>query len=246
MILQAPIDSGFPNSEDFDRGSIIWREGVQDATLDLGALQGELSFPRKALGVASSVLLAGTGVGLFYLAGKLTLVRQGEVAVAESIDGSLRVLDCGVHLIETVGTTVVKARLSDDFIKHSSLSIVRVNPGFVGLGLQNGRPLILMPGRHLIVDPLFTYVRQEPLTTPHIEVGTIHLITVPNGSVGLATVQNTAHFLEPGRHAINNATLQFKCFRQSTDEHISIGSKHRITVPAGRVGLAFERGSPLL
>ena len=37
----------------------------------------------------------------------------------------------------------------------------------------------------------------------------------------------TAHFLEPGRHIINNPMFSFMGFRQSTDEIISVGSKHR-------------------
>lgn len=44
----------------------------------------------------------------------------------------------------------------------------------------------------------FRFVRQESVTSSHITVGTVHLITVQSGKVGLCTVDSTAHFLEPG------------------------------------------------
>lgn len=51
---------------------------------------------------------------------------------------------------------------------------------------------------------------------------------------------------EPGRHYINNARFAFVGFRESTDEHINVGSKHRITVPAGKIGLAWDLGEPII
>ena len=37
---------------------------------------------------------------------------------------------------------------------------IRVVPGNLGLAVSNGHPCFLLPGRHLIVDPLFTYMSQ--------------------------------------------------------------------------------------
>lgn len=240
------IDAGFEHVEDFDRGTIDFREGVDQAILDLSSLQGPLPLQRKLASVALGMAAAATGVGLFYLAGKLTLVRKGEIGVVEAIDGTLRVLDAGYHLIETVGASVTKAHLSQDLISHGALKIIRILPGDVGLALQNGRAVVLLPGRHLIIDPCFVFVRSESVLSPHISHGTVHLITVRVGQVGLATVDSTAHFLEPGRHNINSTRFTFHGFRNVTDEHISIGSKHRIVVPQGKVGLGWERGAAKL
>lgn len=211
--MQSPIDAGFPNSEDFDRGHIEFRAGVADSSLDLSSLQGPLSFGKKLCSLAGLTVAAGSGIGIFYIANKVTLVRKGEIGIVEHIDGTLRVLEPGFHIIETIGTRVVKAMLADDYISHSLLKIIRVLPQNVGLGTQNGRPVILLPGRHLIIDPVFVYQRQEPLTNPHIQIGTVNLITVQQGQVGLATVESTAHFLEPGRHNINSRTFTFHGFR---------------------------------
>lgn len=243
---KSPIDAGFPNTEDFDRGVIEFRQGVSDSVLDLSSLQGPLTFGKKLCSLTGMLVATGTLVGVFYIAAKVTLVRKGEIGIVEHIDGTLRALEPGFHIIETIGTRVHKASLADDFISQGALKIIRVLPQNVGLGTQNGRPVILLPGRHLIIDPVFVFHRQEPLTNPQISLGTVSLIQVQQGQVGLATVESTAHFLEPGRHNINSRTFAFHGFRPSTSEHINIGSKHRICVPAGKIGLGWERGAPLL
>jgi hypothetical protein len=112
----------------------------------------------------------------------------------------------GWHLIETLGTKVRRAKVTDNIIQREypsfllfssfvfsysnywptvlcvsnqlqgaihvlfclvlssytwpaegSLSVIRVLPGQYGLGLINGHPVVLLPGRHLINDPMFTY-----------------------------------------------------------------------------------------
>lgn len=48
------------------------------------------------------------------------------------------------------------------------------------------------------------------------------------------------HFLEPGKHMVNHPQFQFVKMADSSSEHIEIASKHRILVPAGRIGLAYN------
>ena len=88
-------------------------------------------------------------------------------------------------------------------VAEGSLHIIRVLPGQYGLGLQNGHPVVLLPGRHLINDPLFSFAGARPMTDPHVSISTTHLITVAKGKVGLCTVNTTAHFLEPGSCGTN-------------------------------------------
>lgn len=47
-------------------------------------------------------------------------------------------------------------------------------------------------------------------------------------------------------HRINSPSFTFHGFKDSTDEEIKIGSKHRIVIPSGKVGLAWDNGSPIL
>ena len=234
LIAQSPIDVGFETHADFDRGSVDIRVGAEQLS-EIHTLQEQLTFGQRACSAASVVLTAGTGVGLFYVLSKVTLVRKGEVGLVESFTGQVRVLAPGWHLIETMGTRVLKAQLTDDLIVHGMLKIIRILPGNLGLALSNGHPVFLLPGRHLVVDPLFTFQRQVSMTEPHICISTAHLITVPVGTVGLASVDSTAHFLEAGRHVFAHQRMSFLGFKRATDELINAGSKFRIVVPSGKV-----------
>jgi hypothetical protein len=63
--------------EDFPRGEIEYRQGYGE--LDLTSLQQPMTFGHRVCSGFSAVLIGATGVGLFYLAGKATLVRRGEI-----------------------------------------------------------------------------------------------------------------------------------------------------------------------
>ena len=114
----------------------------------------------------------------------------------------------GWHLLECVNTSVARFRVTNDVIRHGAMKIIRVRPGFVGLGTQNGSPVFLQPGRHVIMDPLFQFTKSMSLTEQHIQVGTSHIITIPPGFVGLCRVNGKPHFLEPVRWAWCTLTLQ--------------------------------------
>jgi len=122
--------------------------------------------------------------------------------------------------------------------------VLRVLPGFVGLMTINGKPVVLLAGRHLFNDPLATWVRTEPLTSPHIVLETLHIITVANDEVGLCSVANTAHFLGPGRHVFNTPAFTFRGVVSAATDYISLHSKHRAFVPNGKLALVSVEGSP--
>lgn len=126
------------------------------------------------------------------------------------------------------------------------MKIVRVNPGHFGLIRRNGVPAVLLPGRHVINDPLVTWVGFVSMTDPHIQHGTIHIITVPGDQIGLCNVEGDGFFLGPGKHKVNHPRFVFVGMRPCTDEHVSVGRRHRIVVPAGRIGLGWEQGEAVV
>jgi regulator of protease activity HflC (stomatin/prohibitin superfamily) len=240
----APIDAGFPTHTPFEHGELDVRVGTD--ALDFNAVQRPLSAGDSLAGYAIIAAAAASGVGLAYLAAKTTLVQEGCVALVQSYDGRMRVLPRGLYLKATVGTSVVKARLTSDVIQHGLVKIIRVLPGHVGLCTDNGKPALLLTGRHLIVDALFEYHGDRELTDNHIQIGTAHIITVPSDQVGLASVASVAHFLGPGRHAFNNPVFSFVGFKAATDPHVVLHSKHRIYVPRGQLALATLDVEPLM
>ena len=44
---------------------------------------------------------------------------------------------------------------------------------------------------------------------------------------------------------ICSSTFRFEKFANATDEHVSLGARHRIIVPAGKIGLGFKQGEAL-
>ena len=54
------------------------------------------------------------------------------------------------------------------------------------------------------------------------------------------------HFLGPGRHAISHTRFQWVGFRSAKEEYMCVGSKHRVFLSEGRLGLAWDGGKPLI
>ena len=132
--------------------------------------------------------------------------------------GGAHILPSGCH-ISGCCTTVRKFEIKQDMIRNGNMWIVRILPGNYGLATTSGKPLILLPGRHAINDPLFDYIGSEGVNQPMIEHRTIRIITVPRGELGLVMVKGEGHFLQPGRHFINQPNLRWIGFKKLTSEY---------------------------
>ncbi len=195
----------------------------------------------------ATCVAAGTIVGLLYLAGKATLVLEGQMALVTSFGGKTRALGPGYYLLNVVGCTVRKFPMTASVAQLGNLTILRIAPGEVGMGIRNNIPVLLGTGIHVINDPLFKYEGTTSTSNPTIRVGqTLNIITIPPGSLGVCTVNAQGHFLGPGRHAINHPRFEFRGLASSTAEHLEVGSKHRVVLPAGRLGLAWDSGRPII
>jgi regulator of protease activity HflC (stomatin/prohibitin superfamily) len=100
---------------------------------------------------------------------------------------------------------------------------------------------------HLLNDPLFNFLGTSPATSPHISVAsTLHVITVGREELGLCLANAQGHFLGPGRHAICHPRFEFRGLCSAKAEYLCVGSKHRVFLAEGRLGLAWEGGRPLV
>jgi hypothetical protein len=224
------VDAGFSSGASvpaFERGRALMRIG--SATLDLSTLQHPTTsdaLARSALAIVSALALGP--FGCCYLSTKLTLVRQGELALVRSMYGETRALGPGWHLTSTVGCDIIKSELTNPLISFGPLTIARVLPGTVGLAQLNGLPILLSPGVHLINDPLFQFLGIVKSTEPHISIAeTLHVITVGPDQIGLCLADARGHFLGAGRHSINHERFQFLGLRNVRSEYLNVGSKHR-------------------
>jgi regulator of protease activity HflC (stomatin/prohibitin superfamily) len=66
------------------------------------------------------------------------------------------------------------------------------------------------------------------------------------GRIVPAIVNGEGHFLLEGRHMINQARFKLLSAKSLTDEYMSAGTRHRIIVPRGKLGLALEQGEPVV
>ena len=136
-----PRADGF-DTPPFDRGVLDIRR-ADDSTL-----LRQVPLPAGAACCSAvGVLVAGVSViGWPYLCAKTHLIRKGEIGLAEWNSGNIRVLTPGWHLLECVNTSVARFRVTSDVIQHGAMKVIRVRPGFIGLGTENGRPVLLQAG----------------------------------------------------------------------------------------------------
>ena len=71
--------------------------------------------------------------------------------------------------------------------------------GKVGLGWERGSPLLLEPGQVYNIDsPYFSYAGSRALTEPVIAHGSMTLVTVKQGAVGVSFDDGNLCILPPG------------------------------------------------
>jgi len=188
--------------------------------------------------------------GNFLQNGAISLVRVAPSTLGlGSIQRKPVVLDAGLHLIfEPSLEYIGPASVNDDIIQVGPVSIIRVPPGMVALSTLNGSPTLLDVGVHFIndvalqmADPPFRRI-DEPL----ISLGPMNIITVPRGKIVPVIVDGEGHFLLEGRHFISHPRISIKRAQCLTDEYVFAGTRHRIVVPNGKLGLALERGEPVV
>ena len=242
------VDEGFEQgstSVGFDHGEVSIAHPVSEEAG--GSATDRILSTQKPLGSAGRACRLLTSLPLLpYTLMNSVVVRKGEIALCQYLDGSVRMIGPGFHVLDVMYATTKKFKEAQNLIRLGPLHIIRILPGSIGLGSTNGKPVMLLTGRHVINDPLFTFTGTEELTKCHINNGTIHIITVPADKVALCTVQGVGHILGPGRHFINNPLFKFEKFAVARDEYICSRSKHRITVPTGRIGLGREKGVPTI
>ena len=176
-------------------------------------------------------------------------VPPGNIGLA-TINKSPVILDTGLHfIVEPTFELVGVKSVNDDLIEIGPVKIIRVQPGMIGLATLNGRPLLLDVGVHFVNDPTFKMYGEDPFKRAderYINIGPVHVLIVPRGKIVPVVVNGDGHFLLEGRHTINQARLKIEAMRTLTDEYVSAGTRHRIIVPRGKLGLALEQGEPVI
>jgi len=121
-------------------------------------------------------------------------------------------------------------------------SNILINQGQLGFSINNGRPELLLPGRHLLMSPLNQYKGTFSRGDDLIRVEPITIVRVQEGSVGLALNGAAPEVLLPGLHIRNNAAFKFERTVGIDEELIQFYTIKLLTVRSGGVRVCFANG----
>merc|ERR1712159_120184 len=126
----------------------------------------------------------------------------------------------------------------------NSLDIVRVLPGKVGLVWEHSQPRLLMARTdpYILKKPAQQFVRLMSLETEHINLSSLHIITLKTGTRGVVWVNGTACIIEEGQHCFMENNFIFGGSQDLSTKHYQLGPFIYVTVDAGEVGVKHTSG----
>jgi len=129
-------------------------------------------------------------------------------------------------------------------IRHSTITRFFVLEGQIALAWFCSRPIfITVPGVYCFEDENFILDKCVPATSKMINLGSRTRLLVSPGEIGLALHNNESLFLDAaGVHEYSDPNFRFQGFASVTDKKITLGSKTRVIVLDGEVGIAYRAG----
>eukprot|EP00443_Scrippsiella_acuminata_P001982 CAMPEP_0115366556 /NCGR_PEP_ID=MMETSP0270-20121206/104868_1 /TAXON_ID=71861 /ORGANISM="Scrippsiella trochoidea, Strain CCMP3099" /LENGTH=559 /DNA_ID=CAMNT_0002789335 /DNA_START=16 /DNA_END=1691 /DNA_ORIENTATION=+ len=166
-------------------------------------------------------------------------VRRGQFGLATE-NGKPVLLKEGLHVYNNPLFSFVEFKNVDaQHVSHVSYHVVRVPRGAFGKIKEQNRVKLLPEGTHTVDNAVFEYCGLVDSIEAYINHGSIHIIQVPKGSVGLVFESNFPRLLSEGVHIYDSPTLKFNGVRSKLDPQIIHGTISRFRVQKGEVGLAW-------
>lgn len=125
-----------------------------------------------------------------------------------------------------------------------SLRTYLVPAGYIGVSQNNGEPEFLPPGWHYLGSAFRSMVQKVNVNseTPIINL-TKGIVTVPDGSVGIAQDRGQYVLLGPGMHQWDSPTFKWDKLKVlSNDQVLQLGPYTLVTVPPGEVAITENNG----
>lgn len=124
---------------------------------------------------------------------------------------------------------------------YLATNMTLVNEGQYALVMNNGKPQILTPGRHML-RPLASLQRMVNSGDDLIVSAPITIARVPQGSIGLAYNDGQPELLLPGRHVRKSASFRFLRTESLSRSLIQEGPIKLFTVKTGEVRVCYRNG----
>jgi regulator of protease activity HflC (stomatin/prohibitin superfamily) len=137
-----------------------------------------------------------------------------------------------------------KWNICDPVIKHSTITRFWVKNGEIASAWYKSKPIFISkPDIYEIDDPTFIFESCVPATTKLIKLGSRTRFIVYNGEIGLAWDNNKPILIdEPGIYEKDDPTFIFDKCVAATTKKISLGSRTRVIVYDGEVGVSYVKG----
>ncbi|HTM63197.1 MAG TPA: SPFH domain-containing protein [Gammaproteobacteria bacterium] len=121
-----------------------------------------------------------------------------------------------------------------------------VRKGEVGMCSDNGVPVFLAPGRHILWSPYNAYKGNATISDKMIRLGqNIEIVTIDQSEIGLSVAKGKNILLEPGQHILQAPQRYVKSVA-TNQNYVRLGTHHRISVPIGNVAVAYNEGRKLI
>jgi len=173
-------------------------------------------------------------------------VRRGQLGLAVE-NGKPVLLQEGVHVYNNPLFRFTEFKPVDaEHVQHMSYHVLRVPRGCFGKITEQARAKLLPEGTHAVDNAVFEYKGLANSLEEYVKHGTIHIIQVPKGSLGLVFESSCPVFLEEGVHLYDSPTLNFVGIRNKQQPQILHGTISRFRVQKGQVGLAWLDSEPVL
>lgn len=117
-----------------------------------------------------------------------------------------------------------------------------VPEGSYGFSMNDGHVRFLVPGRHILANPLHKLMSVRPAYEKFIEVGPVTIVRVNEGELGMALDGARPQVLLPGTHIRNQGTFKFKDFFPVHRELIEFGPIKFMMVKSGHVRVCYNHG----
>jgi regulator of protease activity HflC (stomatin/prohibitin superfamily) len=155
-----------------------------------------------------------------------------------------KILKSGVYVIDSAFFTVSGfVPVNREHIEHHTLHIVRVPKGKVALIAENNKYAFLPQGTYSFNSQVFHYSGLKDLTENCITHGTITRFRIRNGELGLAWHNNKPIFVDqPDFYEIDSPNFTFVRCVPASEKHVTLGSRKRVIVYDGEVGISYANG----
>eukprot|EP00026_Physarum_polycephalum_P003919 Phypoly_transcript_03936.p1 GENE.Phypoly_transcript_03936~~Phypoly_transcript_03936.p1 ORF type:complete len:695 (+),score=150.76 Phypoly_transcript_03936:149-2233(+) len=171
------------------------------------------------------------------------MVPVGEYALV--IENNIpKILKTGTYVIDSNFFTVKEfVNVNQEHIQHGTIHIIRVLKGKIALINNNVRPMLLHEGTHTFTSQVLTFHGVRDVNESHVVHGTITRYRVRNGEIGLAWDENKPIFIDkPDIYEVDNPNFTFERCVPASDKQIQLGSRKRIVVYDGEVGISYVNG----